>query len=66
MRYRVGPNVGEFGKQDAEQLLAKKVTEPTHAKWASSIALASKKYVSLRFCVDYQRLNNVKTREPYS
>jgi len=41
------------------------VIEPSCSPWTSNIAVVSKKNGSLRFCVDYRKLNSVTRRDAY-
>lgn len=41
------------------------VAEPCTTEWASDIVFAPKKNDSLRFCVDYRKLNTIPVRDRY-
>lgn len=46
-------------------MLANKVIQPSKSPWASPIVLVRKKDNSLRFCVDYRKLNDVTHKDAY-
>ena len=41
------------------------VIEPCSSEWASNIVLVKKKDGSIRFCVDYRKVNNVTKKDAY-
>jgi hypothetical protein len=46
-------------------MLTEKVIETTTCEWASPIVLVPKPDVSLRFCIDYRRLNAITVPDTY-
>ena len=46
-------------------MLQKDIIQPSSSPWASSIILVPKKDGSLRFCIDYRKLNSVTQKDAY-
>ena len=57
MPYRQGPAMRTKAKAEIRKMRDAGVIEPATSEWASPIVLVPKKDRSLRFCVDYRRLN---------
>jgi hypothetical protein len=52
-------------EKEVQSMLEKGVIEPGHSPWSSPIVLVRKKDGSLRFCVDYRKLNAVTKFDSY-
>ena len=52
-------------KRQVDDLLEKKLIEPTDSPWAANIVLVWKKDGSQRLCIDYRQLNNVTMKDAY-
>ena len=54
----------EISRQ-TETMLDQNVIEPSNSPWASPVVLVEKKDGSVRFCVDYRRLNGATKKDVY-
>ncbi|CAF0842311.1 unnamed protein product [Adineta steineri] len=63
--YRLAPSKKAIVDQQLEEMLQTKQITPSRSPWASPIVLAPKKDGSLRFCVDYRKLNVNTVRTAY-
>ena len=52
-------------KQEIEKMKNADVIEPSSSPWASPVVLVKKKDGSVRFCVDYHKLNAVTEKDGY-
>ena len=63
--YRAGPRAREAESAEVRRMLEAGVIEPASSEWASPVVLVPKPDGSLRFCVDYRRLNALTIRDSY-
>ena len=62
---RVALHRQEIVRQEVETMLEKGIIEPSDGPWSSPIVLAKKKDGSLRFCIDYRKLNEATLKDAY-
>jgi Reverse transcriptase (RNA-dependent DNA polymerase) len=63
--YRAGSRARVAEKQEIDRMIEQKVIEPATCKWASPIVLVPKQDGSLRFFVDYRKLNATTIPDTY-
>jgi transposase InsO family protein len=63
--YRAGPRAREAESKEVERMLKAGVIEPAASEWASPVVLVPKSDGSMRFCVDYRKLNAITVRDTY-
>jgi hypothetical protein len=63
--YRAGTRAREIEKAEIEKILAQGVIKPATCEWASPIVMVPKPGGSLRFCVDYRKLNAITVPDTY-
>ena len=63
--YRFSPAENRVVKAEVAKMLADGIIRPSESAWASPIVLVPKPDGSVRFCVDYRRVNKVTTRDVF-
>ena len=51
--------------QEVQRMLDTGVIEPSNSPWSSPVVLVTKKDGSLRYCIDYRKLNSVTIKDSY-
>ena len=62
---RVGPHQQEIIQAEVDKMLSAGVIAPSDSPWASPVVLVRKKDGTIRFCVDYRKLNAVTVKDAY-
>jgi hypothetical protein len=63
--YRCAPNRRKIIDDNIDEMCKEQFIVPSNSPWASPVVLAPKKDGSLRFCIDYRKLNGVTVRDAY-
>ena len=63
--YRLPHAYRETVRQELEDMERSGVIEPSSSEWAAPIVLVKKKDGTLRFCVDYRKLNGLSQADAY-
>lgn len=63
--YPVSPYVQALMTSELEKMLKEDVVEPSKSGWSSPVVLVKRADGSVRFCVDYRKLNRVTLKDAY-
>jgi hypothetical protein len=63
--YRVSPIENEIIKKEIKEMLENGIISPSKSLWASPVVLIIKKDGSIRFCIDYRKLNAITKKDVY-
>lgn len=63
--YRLPEAMKAVVRQELDKMLAQGVIEPSLSPWASPVVLVEKKDGSVRFCIDYRKLNAISAFDAY-
>ena len=62
---RVAPAEKAIIREQVADMLSSNVIEPSCSPWSSPVVLVRKKDNSVRFCIDYRKLNKITTKDVY-
>ena len=51
--------------EQLDEMLELKIISPSCSEWASNVVMVKKKDGSLRFCIDYRKLNEKTVKDVY-
>ncbi len=63
--YHVSKVESEFLEQAVNEMLGNDIIRPSSSPWSSPVVLVAKKDGSMRFCIDYRKLNEVTKKDSY-
>ncbi|CAF3386340.1 unnamed protein product [Rotaria socialis] len=63
--YRVSYKDEQIQRDEIDKLLKQGIIEESISPWSSPIVLVRKKDGSVRFCIDFRKLNNVTTKDAF-
>jgi hypothetical protein len=63
--YRIPQTLQEEAKKQIDEMLSHDIIRPSCSPWTSPALLVKKKDGTLRFCVDYRKLNSVTHKDTY-
>ena len=63
---RIPPHLYEDLKDHLQDLLGAGLIQPSQSPWSSNIVIAKKKNRSIRFCIDYRKLNQKTVPDAYA
>lgn len=63
--YRVSYKDEQIQRDEIDKLLKQGIIEESISPWSSPIVLVRKKDGSVRFCIDFRKLNNITTKDAF-
>jgi transposase InsO family protein len=62
---RVPIHLRDESRQEVSKMLKAGIVQPSNSPWASPVVLVRKKDGTIRFCIDYRKLNDVTKKDSY-
>ena len=62
---RLPLHLKEKAEEEIEKMLSKGIIEPSSSPWSSPVVLVKKKDGTIRFCIDYRKVNGVTVKDSY-
>ena len=63
--YRISPKEEEIIRKEVKEMLTNGIIWTSRSPWGSPVVLVTKKDGSIRFCVDYRKLNSITKKDVY-
>ena len=64
--YRIPRSLIKAVNEELDEMLAMGIVRPSTSPWASPVVIVSKPDGTIRFCIDYRKLNSVTKMDAYS
>ena len=62
---RQNPYVRQMEQEQVSEMLEQDIIRPSISPWAAPVTMVKKKDGSMRFCVDYRKLNSITEKDAY-
>ena len=63
--YRTSKAEEQHIKKELDEMMENGIIRESSSPWSSPVVLVTKKDNSLRFCIDYRKVNNITTKDSY-
>ena len=61
--WRQNPEVRRQEEEQLKEMLEQEIVRPSCSLWATPVVMVKKKDVTLRFCIDFRKLNDVTVKD---
>lgn len=62
---RISPSQKVVVEQELDKMLRDGIIQPSNSPWAAPVVLVTKKDGSVRFCIDYRKLNSITKKDAF-